>query len=382
MEAVIVAYGRSAVGRANKGFFSNVHPIDYAGQVLQGVLEKLPQLNHNDIDDVIYGCSFPVHMQTYDIAKMVALRAGLPAEIPGITVSRFCSSGLDAISLAAARIMAGQAEVVVAGGVESMSLTPKREKETENKWLIDNVKDAYLHVGFAGENTAFMYNTTKEEMAEAAAESHQRAAAAQNAGKFDDEIIPVSITDDNGETITITKDEGIRGDSTAEKIGQLKPAFGENGLLTAGTASQRSDGTGCVVLMSKEKADELGIKPIAKFIAASPSSGSPSVLTPGLINAVKKVCKRTGLSTDDMDVIELNEAFASVLVSATRELNLDPKKVNPNGGAMALGHPLGATGAILTCKALSELQRINGKYAMVTMCVAAGQGCAGIFERI
>ena len=382
MEAVVVAYGRSAVARASKGSFSNTHPVEYAGQVLKGVLDKLPQLDRREIDDVIYGCSFPVHMQTYDIAKMAALRAGLPAEVPGITVSRFCSSGLDAISLAASRIMSGQADVVVAGGIESMSLTPKREKETENEWLIGNVKDAYLPVGLAGENTAFMYNVTKEEMAEAAAESHRRAAAAQAAGKFDEEIIPVTVVDENGQTMLVMKDEGIRADSMADKIAQLKPAFGDNGLLTAGTSSQRSDGTGCVVLMSLEKAIHLGIKPIARFVGASPASGSPSVLTPGLLNAIEKAHRLTGLRAVDMDVIELNEAFASVLVSAIRELMLDPAKVNPNGGAMALGHPLGATGAILTCKALSELQRVQGRYAMVTMCVAAGQGCAGIFERM
>lgn len=379
-EAVIVAYGRSAVGKAPRGVFKNTHPVDLGGQVLRGVLDKIPQLDPRDIDDVIYGCSFPVHVQTYDIAKMVALRAGLPAEVPGITVSRFCSSSLDAIALAAGRIQAGQADVVVAGGIESMSLTPKRAKETENQWLTDNVKDAYLPVGLAGENSAREYGVTRQAMESLAVESHRRAAAAIEAGKFKNEIIPVTVTDENGGEITVTQDEGVRPGTSMEALAGLKPAFGEGGLLTAGTSSQRSDGTGCVVLMSEEKANKLGLAPIARFVAATASSGTPTLLTPGLVNAVNKLMKRTGLTCGDMDIIELNEAFASVLASAAQILELDMSKVNPNGGAMALGHPLGATGAILTCKALEELRRTGGRYALVTMCVAAGQGCACIYE--
>lgn len=381
-QAVIVAYGRSAVGKAPRGYFKTTHPVDLGGQVLEGVLKKLPQLNPLEIDEVIYGCSFPVHMQTYDIAKMIALRAGLPSEVPGITVSRFCSSSLDAITMAAEKILSDQADIVIAGGIESMSLTPKREKVTENEWLNKEIKDAYLPVGLAGENTAYQWNITKEEMAQAAEDSHKKAAAAIAQGRFDSQIIPVTITDEEGNKLTIDKDQGVRPDTTAKAIDALTPAFGENGLLNAGTSSQRSDGSGCIVLMSDTKAKERGITPIARFVGSASGSGSPSVLLPGLEHAINKVMKRCNMESQQMDVIELNEAFASVYLAAIKTFCLEAEKVNPNGGAMALGHPLGATGAILTCKLLAELSRTGGRYGLVTMCVAAGQGCAAIFEQL
>lgn len=379
-EAVIVAYGRSAVGKATKGFFKDTHPIDYAGMVMQGVLERLPQLNPRDIDDVIYGCAFPEQIQNYDIAKMSALRAGLPLEVPGITISRFCSSGLDAIALAAGKIVSGQADVIVAGGVESMSLTPVTI--AENQWLKDNVDDAYLPVGIAGENDAIEYGVSRERMAELAVLSHNRAARAIEQKRFSNQIIPVSVTNDEGQEIMANVDEGVRPGTSMEGVMALKPLFGEGGFLNAATSSQRSDGTGCVILMTAEKAADLGIKPIARFVAAAPGAGTPHLLAPGLLNAITKVMERSSMCCADMDIIEINEAFASVLAATIDTFDLDIEKVNPNGGAMALGHPLGATGTILTCKALAELERTKGKYAMVCMCAAAGQGCAAILERI
>lgn len=383
-DVYVVAYGRSAVGKSGKkGALRNMHPVDLGGLVLKGVLEKVPQLNPDDIEDVVVGCATHEEKQSTNMARLIALRAGLSQSVPAMTVNRFCSSGLQTIDIAATAIAAGQADVLVAGGVESMSSIPMVNDFTAHAdpWLLENLPDVYMPMGLTAENVAAKYGITREEMEEMAVESHRKAAEAQDAGKFDGEIIPLEGVDEAGNPIVFDKDQGIRRGTSMESLATLKTVFKEDGVVTAGTASQTSDGAGFVVLMSKEKVEELGIKPIAKFIGYAVAGCDPAIMGVGPIYAVPKVMKLTGLTVDDMDVIELNEAFAAQAIPCIRELGMNPAKVNPNGGAMALGHPLGATGAILTCKALSELDRIGGKYALVTMCIGGGMGAAGIYEK-
>lgn len=384
-DAVIVAYGRSAVTRGRKGLLANVNPIEYGGQVMAGVLRKVPQLDALEIDDVIYGCTNLTGYQSYDVTKMIAARAGLPAQTSAITVSRFCASGSDAIAMAAAKIRAGMADVVIAGGVESMSLVPQPTPETrmDYHWLEEHVDpDIYLHVGLCGENTARACGMTRVELDELAFMSHQRAAKAQQQGKFSEEIIPVIIRGEDGTEIVLRQDGCIRPDTTLEGLAALKPVFRPDGLITAGTSSQVSDGTSCLVLMSGEKADALGIEPAARFVGYAPGCASPAYLTPGVVEAIGKVTARTGLTMADMDVCEFNEAFAPVVLELVRTYGLDWADVNPNGSAMALGHPLGATGGVLACKLISELKRRNGRYGMVAMCAAIGHGGAAIYESL
>lgn len=383
-EAVIVAYGRSAVAKSGKkGYLRDIHPVDYAGSVLKGVLEKIPQLDKQDIEDLIVGCSKPEKAQAANISRVIALRAGLPVSVPGQTVCRFCASGLQAISIAANMIMTGQSDVLVAGGVESMSQIPAGyDPLAMNKWIEENQPGLYMSMGLTAENVAEKYGVTREQMDAFSLESHKRAAAAQDEGIFDSEIIPVEGTDLEGNKIIFDKDQGIRRDTSMESLAGLKTVFKEGGVVTAGQASQTSDGAGFVVLMSKEKAEQLGIKPIAKYIAFAVAGVDPSLMGIGPLEAVPKVMKIAGLKIEDIDVIELNEAFAAQAIPCIDTLGFDKAKVNPNGGAIALGHPLGATGCVLTCKALNQLERINGKYALVTMCTAGGQGAAGIFERL
>lgn len=383
-EAVIVAFGRSAVTRGRKGPLAKIHPVDYGGQVLQGVLEKVPALDPSLIDDVIYGCANLYDHQAYDVSKQIAARAGLPETVCGITVSRFCASGSDAIAIGVAKIRSGMADVIVAGGVESMSLVqqPAPGVRIEFPWLTEHVdKDFYLHVGLCAENNAKAKGMTRKDLDRLAFISHTRAAAAQAAGKFDEEIIPVTVKNEEGEDIIVNKDDGVRSNISIESLAALKPVFDPEGIVTAGTSSQVSDGTSCLVLMAMEKAEALGIRPIARMVGYAPGCASPAYLFPGLRQAMEKVVKQTGIGLKKMDVIEINEAFAPVVIDAVQTLGLDWAKVNPNGSAMALGHPLGATGGVLACKALSELERINGKYAMVAMCAAIGHGGAAIYER-
>jgi acetyl-CoA acyltransferase len=383
-DVYVVAYGRSAIAKSGKkGALRNMHPVELGGKVLAEVLKKVPQLNTEDIDDVIVGCAQPEGKQGNQVSRLIALRAGLGHSVPAMTVNRFCSSGLQTIDIGATMIAAGQADVIVAGGVESMTAIPMFGDITPiaESWLLENEPGAYMPMGMTAEKVAELYGITREEMDALAVESHRKAAAAQDPGKFDGEIIPLDGVDDNGNPIVFDKDQGIRRSTTMESLAQLKTVFKEDGVVTAGTASQTSDGAGFVVLMSKEKVEELGIKPIAKFIAYQVAGCDPSLMGLGPMFAVPKVMKLAGLSVDDMDVIEINEAFAAQAIPCIRKLKFDLKKVNPNGGAMALGHPLGATGAFLTCKALSELERINGKYALVTMCIGGGMGAAGIYEK-
>jgi len=382
-EAVVVAYGRSAIGRAKKGGLAFSHPVDFGAEVLKGVLKKVPQLDVNEIEDLVLGCSNPSGKQGSNMARQIIFRAELPFSISAQTVCRYCSSGLQAISIAANMIMTGQSEVIVAGGVESMSSLPiSMNMEDRSQWLVKNRPNVAVPMGITAENVAEKYNVSREAMDQMAFESHQKAAAAQAAGKFDEEIIPLNVPDAEGNMVVFSKDECVRANTTLESLASLKAVFKENGKVTAGNSSPTNDGAAFVVLMSREKAEALNIKPIAKFVAYAVTGVDPAYMGIGPIEAIPKVMRIAGLKIEDMDVIELNEAFAAQAIPCIEVLGLDKKKVNPNGGAIALGHPLGATGAILTCKALSELKRSGGKYALISMCVGGGMGAAGIFERI
>ena len=381
---VVAAYGRSAIAKSGKkGALREMHPVDMGGLVLKGILEKkLPELKPEMIEDVIVGCAQPDEKQGLNIGRQIAIRAGLPDSVPGVQVNRFCSSGLQAIAMAAGMIESGMNDVIVAGGVESMTAVPANYNRAPyfDGWIEENKPSLYLSMGMTAENCAEKYNISREEMDAFALKSHQKAAAAQDAGKFDDEIIPLSGVNENGENIVFDKDQGIRRNSTMESLSALRPCFKEDGCVTAATSSQTSDGASFVVLMSDKKAEELGIQPIAKFVGFAVAGCDPAYMGMGPVYAVPKVMEKTGMRIEDMDVIELNEAFAAQSIPCMRILGLDEKKVNPNGGAIAMGHPMGAAGAFLTCKALSELKRIGGKYALVTMCIGHGMGAAGIYE--
>ena len=383
-EAVIVAYGRSAVCKSRKGSFAGTHPIEYSAQVLKGVLDKIPQLDKADIEDVIMGCAVQHTTTSMNVAKSVAVRAGLPENVAGQSLNRFCSSGLQAIATGAAAIMANQGDVIVAGGVESMTDTyAPYPEEYWDKWLAENFPGVYMGMGITAENIVKKYGVTREEMDQMACESNQKAAKAQKEGKLAPSIIPVTVTDAEGNEKVVTEDEGIRPGTNMESLAGLKTCFipaEEGGTVTAATSSQTSDAAAFVVLMEAEKAKELGIKPIARLVSFGVTGCDSTMMGLGPIYAVPKALKRAGLSLDDMDVIELNEAFAAQAIPCIKTLGMNPEKVNPYGGAMALGHPMGATGAFLTCKALDYLQDTNGRYGMVTMCIGGGMGAAGIFE--
>ena len=383
-EVVIVAYGRSAVCRARKGSFAGTHPIEYSAQVLKGVLDKIPQLDRADIEDVIMGCAVQHYKTSMNRAKSVVARAELPECVAGHTINRFCSSGLQAIATAANAIAAGQGDVIVAGGVEDMSGTfEPYPEEYQDPWLNEHAPGAYMAMGITAENVVKKYGLTRTEMDQMAVDSHRKAAKAQKEGKLAPSIIPVTVVDENGNEKVVTEDEGIRPNTNLETLATLKPCFiPETGTVTAATSSQTSDAAAFVVLMEAEKAKSLGIKPIAKLVSFAVAGCDATMMGLGPIYAVPKAMKRAGLTVDDMDVIELNEAFAAQAIPCIRELKLNPEKVNPYGGAMALGHPMGATGAFLTCKALDYLQDNNGKYGLVTMCIGGGMGAAGIFELV
>lgn len=380
-EVVVVAYGRSAVCRARKGSFAGTHPIEYSAQVLKGVLDKIPQLDRADIEDVIMGCAVQHYKTSMNIAKSVVARAELPECVSGHTINRFCSSGLQAIATAANAIAMGQGDVIVAGGVEDMSGTfEPYPEEYQDTWLNDHAPGAYMAMGITAENIVKNRGLTREEMDQMAVESHRKAAKAQKDGKLAPSIIPVTVIDAEGNEKVVTEDEGIRPNTSMESLAALRPCFLENGTVTAATSSQTSDAAAFVVLMEAEKAKSLGIKAIAKLKSFAVAGCDSTMMGLGPIYAVPKAMKRAGLTIDDMDVIELNEAFAAQAIPCIRELKMDPEKVNPYGGAMALGHPMGATGAFLTCKALDYLQDNNGRYGLVTMCIGGGMGAAGIFE--
>ncbi|PAB61187.1 acetyl-CoA C-acyltransferase [Anaeromicrobium sediminis] len=382
-EAVIVAFGRSPIGKAPKGKLKYTRPADVAAQVINGVLNKVPQLNPEEIDDFVLGCAFPEAEQGYNLGKIVALRAGLPECVPGQTVNRFCSSGLQTIAMAANSIMAGQADVVLAGGVEFMSTVPMSGNIiAPNPYLMENRPEAYMSMGLTAEKVAEKYNVTRQMQDEFAVESHKRAAKAQAEGKFDDEIIPVEAVNQNNETFIFNKDEGVRPNASMEGLAKLRTVFKVNGTVTPGNASQMSDGAAAVILMSREKAEAFGVKPLAIFRSFAVAGVDPEVMGIGPIKAIPKALKIAGINMEDIDQYELNEAFASQAIACINELGLDPEKVNPNGGAIALGHPLGCTGSFLTAKLLSEMRRRDVKYGIVSMCIGGGMGAAGVFELV
>ena len=383
---VVVGYGRSAVAKSGKkGALREMHPVDLGGIVLRRVLDKMPELPEDEIDDIIVGCAQQEIKQTFNIARLIASRAGLPESVPGMSCNRFCSSGLQSIALAAGQIQSGLADVIIAGGVESMTAVPisaERTAEAVDEWLLKNAPANYMSMGETAENVAARYGITREEMDAFAVESHRKAAAAQDAGRFDASIVWLDGKDAEGNGIVFDKDQGIRRNTSMESLAALQPCFKKDGIVTAGTSSPTSDGAGFVILMSEEKAKELGIKPIAKFIGFAAAGCEAAYMGEGPMHAIPKVMAQTGLTVDDMDVIELNEAFAAQAIPCIRELKLDPARVNPNGGALALGHPLGATGAILTCKLLDELKRTNKTYGLVSMCIGGGMGAAGIYKMV
>jgi acetyl-CoA acyltransferase len=397
-EAVIVSAVRTAVGKASKGALRTTRPDDLGALVIKEAVARAGGLDPKEIEDVILGCAMPEAEQGMNVARISSLRAGLPVQSSAMTINRFCSSGLQSIAIAAQRIMAGQGEVAVAGGTESMTMVPMGgNKVSPNPWLMDNYPDAYLGMGLTAENLAKKYGITREQADAFSYASHQKALVAIAAGKFKDEIVPVEVSynvleasangSPNSSRPKIVKakfdtDEGPRTDTSVEALGKLKPVFHARGVVTAGNSSQMSDGAAAAVVMSGEKARALGLKPLARFLAFATAGCPPEEMGVGPVFAIPKALKIAGLTLDQIDVIELNEAFAVQALSVIKLAGIDPVRVNPNGGAIALGHPLGCTGAKLTASILRELERRNAGYGMVTMCVGGGMGAAGIFERL
>ncbi len=400
-EAVIVSSVRTPVGRAFKGSLRATRPDDLAALAIREALARVPGLDAKEIDDVILGCAMPEGEQGMNVARIAALRAGLPVETSAMTINRFCSSGLQAIALAAERIRGGSSQVIVAGGTESMSLVPMGgNKISPNPWLVDHYPDAYISMGLGTENIARKFGITREQADQFSLESHKKALAAIAACHFKDETIPVevkitSVPNGNGasskaksapkpvtQTLNFSVDEGPRADTSLEALAKLKPAFHVKGTVTAGNSSQMSDGAAAAVVMSDARAKALGVKPLARFVAYATAGVLPEEFGIGPVAAIPKALKLAGLSLNDIAVIELNEAFAAQSLAVIRQAGLDPARVNPNGGAIALGHPLGCTGAKLTATIIRELQRRNARYGMVTMCIGGGMGAAGILERL
>ncbi|HXB22308.1 MAG TPA: acetyl-CoA C-acyltransferase [Candidatus Solibacter sp.] len=388
--AVIVSSVRTAVGKSGKGTLRATRPDDLAAVAIKGALDRVPQVEKREIEDVIIGCATPEAEQGMNVARIASLRAGLPVECSAMTINRFCSSGLQAIALGAERIMVGGADIIVAGGAESMSMIPMGgHKISANPWLVGNYPDAYLSMGLTAERVAKRFGISREMADEFSLNSHKKAIAAIQGGKFDDEIVPVpvSFTTPNGSKpkrteIVFKVDEGPRADTSLEVLGSLRPAFHAKGLVTAGNSSQTSDGAAAAVIMSEEKAKQLGLKPLVRFVSFATAGYLPEEMGLGPVFAIPKALKIAGLKLEDIDVIELNEAFAAQALAVIKEAGLDPAKVNPNGGAVALGHPLGCTGAKLTATIIRELKRRNGHYGIVTMCIGGGMGAAGVFENL
>jgi acetyl-CoA acyltransferase len=390
-DAVIVSAVRTAVGKAPKGTLRDTRPDDMGAAVIKEAIARVPGLEASEIDDVIMGCAMPEAEQGMNVARAAAIRAGLPVETSAMTINRFCSSGLQSIAMASDRIRTNGAQVIIAGGLESMSMIPMGGHIIRpNPYLIDHYPDFYLNMGLATENVARKYEVTREEQDEFALRSHNRAAAALDADKFKDETVPLTVSveelDAKGKKqhrdVVFDKDEGPRRDTSAEALAKLKPAFHVKGTITAGNSSQMSDGAAAAIVMSEDRAKELGAKPLARLIAYATAGCPPEEMGIGPVFAIPKALKLAGLTLDQIDVIELNEAFAAQSLAVIKTLGLDPDKVNVNGGAIALGHPLGCTGAKLTAAILRELERRQGRYGMVTMCVGGGMGAAGIFERL
>jgi acetyl-CoA acyltransferase len=389
-EVFIVSSVRTPVGRAFKGTLRATRPDELAAVAIKAALERVPQLDPKEIEDVIIGCAMPEAEQGMNVARIAALRAGLPVEVSAMTINRFCSSGLQAIALAAERIMAGGAEVILAGGAESMSMIPMGgNKISPNPWLVDHYPDAYLSMGLTAERLAHRFGITREQADEFSLRSHKNAVAAIQAGKFTDETVavPVSFTTPNGSKpkrhdITFKIDEGPRADTSLEALLALKPAFHAKGTVTAGNSSQMSDGAAAAIVMSAERAKALGITPLVRYVSFATAGYKPEEMGLGPVFAIPKALKLAGVKLSDIHVIELNEAFAAQSLAVIQEAGLNPDLVNPNGGAIALGHPLGCTGAKLTASLIRELKRRHARYGLVTMCVGGGMGAAGIFENL
>ena len=385
-EAVIIDCLRTAVGKAGRGTLKNTRPDDMAAAVFGGLLEKYPQVPKPEIDDVILGCAMPEAESGMNMARIAALRAGLPDSVPGVTINRFCSSGLQAIAMAAERIRSGGAEIMLAGGSESMSLLPMSgNKFAPNPWLVDHIPQIYMGMGLTAEQLYQKYKISREEQDQFSYRSHKNALEAQAAGKFDEEIVPLEIkttTPEGTRETVFKKDEGPRADTSIEALAKLKPVFHTAGTVTAGNASQTSDGAAAAIVMSDRKARELGLKPMARFVSFAVGGVPPEIMGIGPVVAIPKALKLAGLKLDDIGVVELNEAFAVQALAVIREAGLNLDTLNVNGGAIAMGHPLGCTGAKLTATILREMRRRNARYGMVTMCIGGGQGAAGIFERL
>ncbi len=387
-EAVIVDCLRTAVGKAPRGALRNSRPDDLAATVIRALLEKYPQVPPAEVDDVILGCAMPEAESGMNMARIAALRAGLPDVVPGVTINRFCSSGLQAIAMAAERIRAGGAHILVAGGSESMSLLPMSgNKLAPNPWLVDHRPEIYISMGLTAENLQRKYGVSREDQDAFAYRSHSNALRAQAEGRFDEEIVPVvvhSATLENGkakqEKTLFARDEGPRADTSPEALARLKPVFHASGSVTPGNSSQTSDGAAVALVLSESKARELGLKPMARFAGFAAGGVPPEIMGIGPAVAIPKALALAGMKLEQIGLIELNEAFAVQALAVIRQVGLDLERVNVNGGAIALGHPLGCTGAKLTATLLREMRRRGARHGMVTMCIGGGQGAAGIFE--
>ena len=389
-DPVIVAAARTAVGRAKRGGLATVRPDEMAVAVIRELLHRAEGLDPAEVDDVILGCAFPEGEQGMNMSRMVALRAGLPVSVPAETINRFCSSGMQSIAHAAFAIMAGQAQIMIAGGTESMTMVPMTGyKFSPLPYLAENMPESFTSMGLTAENVAVKYGVNRQEQDAFSLTSHQRAAAAVGSGRFDPEIVPLEVCvvePHNGSTVTKTfvvrRDEGPRADTSLEALAKLKPAFKEGGTVTAGNSSQMSDGAAGVIIMSRAKAEALGLKPLVRFLAFAVGGVPPEIMGIGPIVAIPKALKLAGFSLKEIQLIELNEAFAAQSVAVIRELGLDPEITNVNGGAIALGHPLGCTGAKLTTQLIFEMKRRAVQFGMVSMCIGGGMGAAGIFENL
>ncbi|MDR7421277.1 MAG: acetyl-CoA C-acyltransferase [Armatimonadota bacterium] len=387
-EAVIVSSVRTAVGKAPRGALKDTRPDELGALAVREAVRRVPGLSPDDVEDCILGCALPEAEQGLNMARAVALRAGLPITTAGMTINRFCSSGLQAIAIAAQQIMAGQHEVVVAGGTESMSLVPMQgNKYAPNPHLAEHWPDVYLNMGLTAEIVAQRYQVSREEQDRFALRSHRNATAAQQANRFDDELVPVPTTRwsaDDGrprqEAVTLAADEGVRADTSLDALSKLRPVFARDGTVTAGNSSQTSDGAAAAVVMSADRAHRMGLAPLALFRSFAVAGVSPEEMGIGPVRAIPKALAQAGLRLRDIGLIELNEAFAAQALAVIKLADLDPELVNVNGGAIALGHPLGCTGAKLTATLLREMRRRQVRYGMVTMCIGGGQGAAGIFE--
>jgi acetyl-CoA acyltransferase len=373
-QAVLIDCLRTPVGKANKGSLRNTRPDDLAATVISSLFDRYPSIPKEEVDDVILGCAMPEAESGMNVARIAALRAGLPDIVPGVTINRFCSSGLQSIAMAADRIRAGSARIIVAGGTESMSMLPMGgHKFAPNPWFVDNRPEMYIGMGLTAERLQKKYGISRDEQDQFALRSHTHALRAQTQGYFDDETVPV-----NG----LHADEGPRANTSIDALSKLKPVFHAQGTVTAGNSSQMSDGAAAAIVMSASRARDLGLKPVARFVSFAVAGVPPDVMGIGPAVAIPKALALAGLKLDDIDVIELNEAFAVQALAVMRQVGLDPDRTNVNGGAIALGHPLGCTGAKLTATILREMKRRNARYGMVTMCVGGGQGAAGIFENL